>query len=111
MQKAFNNDLYFQYKKLIPMKNYIEPNNKKDLSTPDIIVLELLQDNLDNGRTAEEVKKMLYTRVNSIPDEILTKADKDARKRQIKALISKIQESPESKWDLSEKLAEELEDI
>lgn len=109
--KKFDKNLYYQYKKLIPMKNYIEPNNKKDLSTSDIIVLELLQGNLDNGITAEEVKKMLYARVNSIPDAILSKSDKDARKRQIKVLIGKIQESPESKWDLSVKLQEELEEI
>ncbi len=110
-QKIFDKDLFYQYKKLIPMKNYIEPNNKKDLTTSDILVFELLQDNLDKGKTANEVKKMLYARINSIPGEILSKADKDARKRQIKSLISKIQESPESKWDLSGKLQEALEEI
>ena len=110
-EKVFNNDLYEQYKKLIPMKNYIEPNNKKDLSTSDIIVFELLEGNLNEGKNAEEVKKMLYARINSISDEILSKSDKDARKRQIKALIDKIQESPESKWDLSAKLSEALEEI
>lgn len=110
-EKVFNNDLYEQYKKLIPMKNYIEPTNKKDLSTSDIIVFQLLEENLNEGKNADEVKKMLYARINSIPDEILSKSDKDARKRQIKALIDKIQESPESKWDLSAKLAEALEEI
>lgn len=108
--KAFNEDLFYQYKKLIPMKNYIEPTNKKDLSTSDIIMLELLQGNLDEGITADEVQKMLYARINSIPDVILSKSDKDARKRQIKGLISKIQEEPESKWDLSNKLKAVLEE-
>ena len=110
-EMVFNNDLYEQYKRLIPMKNFIVPNNKKDLSTSDIIAFELLEMNLDEGKTAEEVKKMLYARINSFSDDILSKSDKDARKRQIKALIEKIQVSEDSKWDLSEKLSQALEEI
>lgn len=106
---TFRTDLYEQYNRLTPMKNYVTPNNKKDLSTSDIIAIVLLEDNLNEGRTAEEVKKMLYSRVNSIPEDILTKSDKDARKRQIKGLLDKVQVAEESQWDLSDNIAEALE--
>lgn len=103
-ENVFREDLYLQYKRLIPMKSIILPDNKKDLSTADIIALALAEESLNNGTTIAEVKKMLYSKVNVIPEEILSESDKKARKRQIKILLDKIKESPESKWDLSEKL-------
>lgn len=110
-ERKFSSDLYYQYKRLIPMQTFITPNNKRDLSTSDIVVQELLQMNLNEGKNLEEVKKMLYARINSISDEILSKSDKDARKRQIKALLDKVQVSSESSWDLSSKLAEALDEF
>ena len=56
----------------------------------------------------EELKKMLYAKVNSISDDILSKSDKDARKRQIKKLIDKLEDEPQSKWDLSAEIAKAL---
>lgn len=108
-QDIFKEDLYIQYKRLIPMANIIEPTNKADLSTASIIAMVLAEDSLNSSKTLQEVKKMLYARINSFPDEVLSKADKDSRKRQIKAILDKMQEADTSKWDLSEKLAEVLE--
>lgn len=110
-EKKFSENLYFQYKRLIPMRSYVIPNNKRDLTTSDIMVQELLQINMNEGKNLDEVKKMLYARINSFPNEVLSKADKDARKRQIKALLDKVQISPQSQWDLSEKLSVVLDEF
>ena len=105
----FKEDLYLQYKRLIPMKNLLTPKDKKDLSTPDILVLDIVEKAINEGTGISEVKKMLYNRINSISDNILSKADKDYRKRQIKVLLEKVKEEPESKWDLSAKIEEALQ--
>lgn len=109
-QNIFKEDLYLQYQRLIPMASIIEPTNKADLKTASIIALVLAEDSLNSNKTLQEVKKMLYARINSFPDEVLSKSDKDSRKRQIKAILDKMQEAEGSKWDLSQKLAEALED-
>jgi len=110
-ERKVSKDLYHQYKRLIPMATIITPNNKSFLSTSDIVMQELLQLNQNEGKSLNEVKKMLYARINSISDEILSKADKDARKRQIKAILGRVQVSPQSQWDLSEKLSAVLNEI
>lgn len=101
---TFKEDCYIQYKRLIPMKSIIMPTNKKDLTTPDIMALAFLED----GMHREELKKLLYAKVNSISDDILSKSDKDARKRQIKKLIDKLEDEPQSKWDLSAEISKAL---
>ena len=108
-QDIFKEDLYQQYKRLIPMANVVEPTNKADLSTADIIALALVEDNLNESKTLQEVRRMLYNRINSFPDEVLSKSDKDARKRQIKTILGKMKEADTSKWDLSQQLAAALE--
>jgi hypothetical protein len=107
-QKRISEDLYYQYKKLIPLGMIEQPNNKKDLSTQDLLMIALAEGATQGGKTLIEVKKMLYDRINAIPDEILSPTDKKARKRQILSLIGKIHTSPQSKWDLSDKLKEAL---
>ena len=107
-EEIFKADLYNQYKRLIPMKTIVTPSNKKDLGSADIVLLSLAELQINEGISLEELKKILYDKINSIPDEVLTKADKDSRKRQIKAMLDKIVEEPESRWDLSEKLTEAL---
>ena len=92
------------------MKSLIIPDSKKDLSTADILALTYAEESVNEGRTLDELRKVLYSRINAIPDEVLTKADKDARKRQMKALLDKLQESPESKWDLSAQIQKALEE-
>ena len=107
-ENVFKEDLYLQYKRLVPMKSLITPTNKKDLSSADIVMLALAELQINAGESLQEIKKMLYAKVNAIPDEILSKSDKDSRKRQIKALLEKLQEEPESRWDLSARLEEAL---
>ena len=107
-QSIFKEDLYQQYKRLIPMANVVAPTNKADLSTASIIALALVEDSLNDSKTLQEVRKMLYNRINSFPDEILSKADKDSRKRQVKAILDKMKEADTSKWDLSQQLAQAL---
>lgn len=106
---TFKEDLYLQYKRLLPMKSIILPKSKKDLSTADILAITFAEQSLNEGKSKEALKKILYGRINSIPDEVLTKPDKDLRKRQIKKLLEKLQESPKSKWDLSEQIQKALE--
>jgi hypothetical protein len=108
---VFKEDLYLQYKRLVPMKSIITPQNKKDLSTADILALTFAEEAINEGQSLEDLKKILYAKVNSTPDDVLSKADKDARKRQLKGLLDKLKESPESKWDLSDKIQEALDNI
>ena len=108
-QDIFKEDLYQQYKRLIPMANVEAPTSKADLSTASIIALVLVEDSLNESKSLQEVKKMLYNRINSFPDEVLSKSDKDARKRQVKAILEKMKEADTSKWDLSKQLAAALE--
>ena len=91
------------------MTKIIEPTNKADLSTASILAMALAEDSLNDNKTLQEVRKMLYARINAFPDEVLSKSDKDSRKRQIKAILDKMQEADTSKWDLSQKLEDVLE--
>lgn len=108
-ENIFKEDLYLQYKRLAPMKNIQLPKNKKYLSTSDILAIALAEDGINEGKTKEGIKKMLYAKINGIHDDILSKADKDARKRQIKSLLDKLQEEPISQWDLSDKIQSALD--
>lgn len=106
---TFKEDLYLQYKRLIPMKGIITPQNKKDLTTADILLLAMVEESINEGRTKEELKKILYAKINAIPENVLTKSDKDSRKAQIRKLLSNIKETPESIYDLSQKIQDALE--
>lgn len=98
-------DLVYKYTdNLEPMKSLLLPNDKKDLSTSDLFAGVLTEFALDNGKDLADVKKMLYDKVNSIPDTLFSDCDKKARKRQIRATLDKLEEAPQSQWDLSEKL-------
>lgn len=107
-QDLFKEDLYIQYKRLIPMANIIDPTNKADLSTASIIARRLATISLNSNKTLTELKKELYADVNGVECSVLSKADKDSRKRQIKGILDKIKEADTSKWDLSQKLEEAL---
>lgn len=104
--EVFKADIYSQYKHIIPMKSIIPPSEKSDLHAMDIFAIELVEANLNEGRTIEEVKKLLYDRINA--SAILSKSDKDARKRQVKATLDKLAEADQSAWDISKKLEEAL---
>lgn len=102
-------DLYLQYKRLIPMKSIITPTSKKDLTTADILLITMMEEAVNEGRTMEEVKKAIYDKINSISDRILTKPDKDFRKAQVRKLLSNMKEATESIYDLSNELQKALE--
>lgn len=102
-------DLYLQYKRLIPMKSIIAPTSKKDLTTADIPLITMMEEAVNEGRTMEEVKKAIYDKINSISDRILTKPDKDFRKAQVRKLLSNMKEATESIYDLSNELQKALE--
>ena len=106
-ESIFKEDLFVQYQRLSPMKNLILPTEKKDISTADIIMIELVESKINEGCSIHEIKKMLYGRINTFT-ETLSENDKKARKRQIKALIDKLSESDISEWDLSNVLSREL---
>jgi len=108
-QNRFKESLYTEYQSLYKMKEIELPTNKKLLSTPDIIALGLNQIAINQGHTPQDTKKKLYSLINDIPDSILSKPDKDARKRQINAIFKRIEDQPQqSKWDLTEMIEEEL---
>lgn len=104
-QSRFKESLYTEYQSLYKMKEIELPTNKKFLSTPDIIAIGLNQIAINQGNTLEDTKKNLYSLINEIPDSILSKPDKDARKRQINAIFKRIEDQPQqSKWDLTDLL-------
>ena len=90
------------------MKGVITPKDKKDLTTADILLLTMVEESINEGRTKEELKKILYAKINAIPESVLTKCDKDSRKAQIRKLLSNIKEAPESIYDLSQKIQDAL---
>ena len=105
-KKAFSYDLIRQYKRLIPMKSICNPKDKSDLHTLDIFARELVEAKINEGISIQEVKKAIYERISASP--LLSKADKDARKRQVKATLDKLEESESSEWDLNKIMLEEL---
>lgn len=106
-EEIFREDIYHQYQLITPMKTLLPPSSKANFSTMDIFAIGLVESMLNEGRTIEEVKKHLYGIVNS--SAILTKSDKDSRKRQINLTLAKLEQSDQSKWDISKKLAETLD--
>ena len=106
-EQVFKNDLYKQYSRLKPMKTLLEPTNKADLSSIAIVTMELAENFIQEGRGLEDLRRSLYDRINA--NEVLSKADKDSRKRQIRNTLDKLKEAPQSKYDLSKELASALE--
>ena len=84
------------------MKTIIPPTSKADLHTLDFFAIELVESKMNEGKTLEEVKKILYDRINS--SSLLSKPDKDARKRQVKTTLDKFQQSEISEYDLRNEL-------
>jgi hypothetical protein len=105
-ESRMSEDVYLQYKMIEPMKSIIRPTEKKNLYALDIVVIELVEKLMAEGHKIEEIKKILYDRVNSSP--VLTKSDKDARKKQLKVTFDKLKVSEVSGWDLSERIGSAL---
>lgn len=103
-----NIDLMKTYDNITKIKTLEIPKNKKQLTaaTLTLIVakeLELIL-NID-------FNDMLNKRISSIDNSILSKDDKKARKRQIKANLNKISGKVVNEYDISDQLAESLKMI
>lgn len=107
-QDRLKEDLYSQYKRLQPHKAFVPPISKKCLKSSNILALTMVEAFGAIGYTVQIVKDIVYEKIRSIPNEILSKSDKDARRRQIRSLFESIQEEHESKWDLSQHLEKAL---
>lgn len=107
-EDVFKEDLYVQYQRLIPMAELAEPTKKKELSTSDILAMVLVEDSINGSRSVDEVKKMLYNRINLVSNGILSKTDKDSRKKQIRGILKRMRLLKTSRWDLSQQLADVL---
>lgn len=102
-EKTMKADLYNQYKRLEKMKSIEMPSTKKELFTSDIILLALAEVSLNQGK---DPKKLIYSFIKAIPEEVLSTEDKKARKKQVKALLEKIHASEVSGFDVSEKFTD-----
>lgn len=99
-----------QYHQLKPMRALESPTSKKDLSSTDIITQAFVETYMKaEGKPMQAAKKELFQRINAFPDTLLTKADKDARKRQINVVFGRLKESESSPWDLTEKIEAALD--
>lgn len=100
-----NNDLMDTYNNIIKAGSLQIPKNKKYLTAatlPLIVAKEL--EAVYGFDFADLIKK----RISAIDESILTKDDKKARKRQIKANLNKITGKVVSEYDISYQLAESL---
>lgn len=107
-EEIFKADLLAQYNRLTATKTLMPSSDRKDYSTTDVAIQELAELKINNGYTIKEIKKELYSRINSIPQDILSDSDKKARKREIKKAIDKLNESDVSEWDLHDILYQKI---
>lgn len=107
-QERFREDLLYQYSRLSPFRTVIPPENKKQASTDGILLLTLAETLLNDNIPLPKMKKLIYTKINSFPDSVLSPDDKGARKRQIRPLLKRLEESDTSQWDLLEVLKEKF---
>lgn len=101
-------NLMEQYHLLSPARALVLPSDKKNFTSLDAVLFTLV-DVLMNGQglPLAEAKKQIYSTINQA--DCLSKADKDARKAQVKKAFDRLEEAPESKWDLTARLAEALD--
>lgn len=98
-------DLMYQYNRLMKIKTVVIPNDKKHLKTDHILLLTLAGVAENMGRDA---KGLIYSLLNMVPDEVLSKNDKKARQAQIRKLLKQISVEAQSRYDLSDLLQESL---
>ena len=101
-------NLMEQYHLLSPARALVLPSDKKNFTSLDA-VLFTFADVLMNvqGLPLAEAKKQIYNTINQA--DCLSKSDKDARKAQIRKAFGRLEEAPESKWDLTARLEEALD--
>lgn len=107
--QTLNEDLLTHYKQLKPMKEVMQPSNKKDFSTLDAVLITLANVMNQQGLPLQEAKKAVYSTINQ--GQCLAKADKDARKAQVRKAFGKLEEAESSQWDLEEALKDALQVI
>lgn len=103
-------ELYSQYKRLTPAESIEYPQNKKQLTTADIIIRVLALHCNQDGYSIEDITNALIDYVKSIPNILLNSEDKKSRKRQLKRQTSKLKPSGVSTWDLSACLEKTLQE-
>jgi len=96
-----------EYHQLQPMRTLLQPTTKKDLMALDAVVQVYVEEMMNQGIPVEVAKKKIYSFINQ--QGVLSKQDKDSRKATIRKAFGKLQESPDSQWDLSQKIEEALE--
>lgn len=104
-QELFSQDLIRQYKRLQPRKSITRPSQKTDLLPINLILFKYIECLINKNKTKDDIKRDLYNDINSYPDEVLSKSDKDYRKLQLSKFLDKVIVDNTSAWDLSEKLA------
>lgn len=97
-------ELMENYHLLTPQKTLVLPTDKKELSSIDAVLITFAE---MQGLPLDALKMQIYSRINKA--DCLSKADKDARKAQIRKCFARLQESPESQWDLTDKIEEALD--
>lgn len=101
-------NLMDQYHLLSPSKTLVIPSDKKNFTSLDAVLFTLAEAVMNvQGLPLKEAKKLIYGTINQA--DCLSKADKDARKAQIRKAFSKLEECPESKWDLTSRLEDALQ--
>jgi len=83
-------DLLSQYRNIMKTENLLIPKDKKALSAGNIILLAFKEAEGLFNLNAEE---MINSLLKAIPEEILNRNDKKARKRQIREMLKKISDS------------------
>ena len=81
------------------------PDDKSKLSTGNLILATLKRVAQETGINAEE---MVYNTLSGIPEDVLSKEDRKARKRQFKKMLSEVSSTEPSPYDLSELLERKL---
>ena len=104
-------DMMNNYHLLSPARALLPATDKKNCTSLDIILRTLADVQInEQGASLQETKKQIYRTINHT--DCLSKADKDARKAQIRKAFSKLELAGESQWDLTERLETALaEDV
>jgi hypothetical protein len=109
-QSIIKRSIYEEYQSLYKIKEIILPTNKKLLTTSDLIALKLIKEMINQGCTIPEVKKGLFNDIGDISEGVLSKSDKDARKRQVSTIFERVERySSNTDWDLSDMIQAYLE--
>lgn len=101
-KNTINRNLMDQYHLLSPTRSLAMPTDKDAFSSLDValITMSKLCD-----LSPEQMQDKMYKTINETGFD---KKDKDARKRTIKAACQRLVEMPDSKWDLTDRIEQEL---